>query len=124
MNFVHYFVDATMTNHQTLRYWAWQEIYSLYIWVMDFVIEKSAHTFEFSVLAALLTRALGGTGSSRRRAFFLAVGLTWLYALSDEFHQRFVPGRQADWGDILVDWLAALLGAGVYLYGWVRRRGA
>ena len=89
---------------------------------LDFVIEKSAHTFEFSVLAVLLARALGGTGLSRRRIFFLAVGLTWLYALSDEFHQRFVPGRKADWNDVLVDWLAALLGAGLYLYGWVTWR--
>jgi VanZ family protein len=89
---------------------------------LDFVMEKSAHAFEFSVLAALVARALEGTGSSRRRVFLLAVGLSWLYALSDEFHQRFVPGRNADWSDIVADWLGASLGAGLYLWGWVAWR--
>ena len=45
-----------------------------------------------------------------------AVLLTWLYALSDEFHQRYVPGRSAHWRDIFFDWLGAL--AGVWL--WLR----
>jgi VanZ family protein len=41
----------------------------------------------------------------------VAVFLAWLYALSDEFHQLYVPGRTADWTDILFDWLGAAVGA-------------
>jgi len=36
--------------------------------------------------------------------------LAGCYALSDEFHQRYVPGRSADWMDILFDWLGTALG--------------
>lgn len=89
---------------------------------LDFVLEKSAHTFEFAVLAALLMRALGSLELLRWRAYAVAVLLAWLYALSDEFHQSFVPGRAADWTDILFDWLGAVLGAGLWMYRRMARR--
>lgn len=89
---------------------------------LDFVLEKSAHTFEFAVLAALLMRALGSLELLRWRAYGVAVLLAWLYALSDEFHQSFVPGRAADWTDILFDWLGAVLGAGLWMYRRMARR--
>lgn len=82
---------------------------------LDFVLEKSAHTIEFAVLAVLLSRALGVERSANRRSLLIAVSLAWLYALSDEFHQRFVPGRSADWTDILFDWMGALAGAWLWL---------
>jgi VanZ family protein len=84
---------------------------------LDFVLEKSAHTFEFAVLSLLFSRALGA-GAGDRRSFLTAVLLAWLYALSDEFHQRFVPGRSADWMDVFFDWLGALAGA----WSWLRWR--
>jgi VanZ family protein len=85
---------------------------------LDSVLEKSAHTFEFAVLAALLMRALAAGVAVPWRAFGVAVLLAWLYALSDEFHQSFVPGRSDDWMDILFDWLGAVLGAGLWMYRW------
>jgi VanZ like family len=44
--------------------------------------------------------------------------LGWAFALSDEVHQIFVPGRQAGWED----WVADALGVG---FGWwvFRRKG-
>jgi VanZ family protein len=88
-------------------------------WV-DFVFEKSAHTFEFAVLGLLLCRALAAGESPSRRVLRTAVLLAWLYALSDEFHQRYVPGRAADWLDVFFDWLGALIGT----WSWLRvRRG-
>lgn len=33
------------------------------------------------------------------------------YAVSDEYHQSFVPGRMADWGDWLADTLGGLASA-------------
>lgn len=83
---------------------------------LDFVLEKSAHIFEFAVLAALLMRAMGSLELVHWRAYGVAVLLAWFYALSDEFHQSFVPVRTADWTDILFDWLGAVLGAGLWMY--------
>jgi VanZ family protein len=65
----------------------------------------AAHMFLFGVLAVLWVRPLGG----QRRALLLAFLLTMLYALSDEFHQAFVPGRTADPLDLVYDGIGAAL---------------
>ena len=36
--------------------------------------------------------------------------LSALFAISDEFHQYFIPGRSAEFGDILADIIGILLG--------------
>ena len=75
----------------------------------DYPLRKAAHLFEYAVLFALLRRAAVG----RARAFAFCV----LYAVTDEFHQSFVPGRRGAASDVLVDAAGALTGllAGVIL---------
>lgn len=90
-------------------------------WV-DFLLEKSAHFFEFAVLAFLLVRAVDPVQLGRRRAFAVAVLIAWLYALTDEFHQSYVPGRDADWFDVVFDWAGAFVGASLGLYWWTARK--
>jgi VanZ family protein len=80
----------------------------------DLLVSSIAHAFMFAVLAVLWVRVL----AERPRAWLLALILTWLYALSDEFHQAFVPGRTPDLLDLLCDGGGAMLG----LWGWVRLR--
>jgi VanZ family protein len=79
----------------------------------DLLISGGAHAFMFGVLAILWARALAG----RPRAFAFCV--TALYALSDEFHQLFVPGRVADPVDLLFDGFGALVG----LWLWAHMQG-
>ena len=82
----------------------------------EFAIKKSAHVVAYGVLAALILRALVAWlpvlrgWLSLRCASLLAVGLTLGYALLDELHQSFVPGRHASLADIGLD----LLGASVF----------
>ncbi|NOQ22784.1 MAG: VanZ family protein [Candidatus Aegiribacteria sp.] len=47
-----------------------------------------------------------------------------LYAVSDEIHQSFVPGRDCSAGDLLADivGLSAGLSAGLSVYLWYRRK--
>jgi len=93
--------------------------------LLDFVFEKTAHITEYAILAFLWLRALSANGAAVRRAhdaagprsLFLALFLTGVYALSDEFHQSFVPGRSAGWSDVACDWLGSLVG----LWVWARR---
>ncbi|MFO0944389.1 MAG: VanZ family protein [Planctomycetota bacterium] len=61
--------------------------------------DKIAHAIAYAVLAFLLTRGFGHRG--------WGIAITVLYGLLDEYHQSFVPGRDAG----LADWLADSLGA-------------
>ena len=82
----------------------------------DLVFSSAAHAFVFGVLAVLWQRVLG----ERRLAWLVALALTGLYALSDEFHQLFVPGRHADPWDLLCDGAGAVI-ALAFWWGWQRR---
>jgi VanZ family protein len=91
---------------------------------LDILLEKSGHTLEYAVLAVLLVRALDPAQTGRWRAFGVAVLIAWLYAISDEIHQMFVPGRSADWLDILFDWMGAMVATllALALHVWARNR--
>lgn len=82
----------------------------------DLLISSLAHVFVFGVLAVLWVRALG----LRRNAWLLAFTVTLLYALSDEFHQAFVPGRHPDLWDLACDAFGAAIGL-TFWFWWDRR---
>ena len=82
----------------------------------DLAISSGAHAFMFGVLALLWMRVMEG----RLHAALIALALTVLYALSDEWHQTFVPGRYADPWDLLCDGLGAVLALSLWLR-WRRR---
>ncbi len=85
--------------------------------LIDFVLKKGSHMAEYGILVFLLWRAL--SQESRRRSikkgarastpYASAFVLTLLYALSDEYHQTFVAGRNGRLGDVGVDALGAML---------------
>jgi VanZ family protein len=72
----------------------------------DLVLRKIAHAAEYAVLGALLVRATGRAG--------VAVGLGTLYAVSDEVHQSFVPGRLGSPLDVALDAGGVLVGVVVW----------
>ena len=86
-----------------------------YVWQPD-LLGVSAHFAEYAVLAALLWLALRATPALARYAAPLAVTIAVLYAVTDEFHQSFVPGRYPDVRDVLVDTAGALVA--VLLLRW------
>jgi VanZ family protein len=68
----------------------------------DTVLRKIAHPAEFAVLGFLLARALGHDLA----AFLLGAA----YAVTDEVHQAFVPGRLGSVWDVLLDSVGVALG--------------
>jgi hypothetical protein len=66
-------------------------------------VAKGAHLFEYGVLFLLARRAMGGDAAAL--LFCLA------YAVSDEWHQSFVPRRGPSAVDVLIDGLGALTAA-------------
>ena len=80
------------------------------IGAIHLILRKVGHFSEYAILAALLWRALRGTFTSLPRrlisgaVFLVAAG----FALSDEFHQSFVPSRTATLHDVFIDCIGAL----------------
>jgi VanZ family protein len=71
------------------------------------------HGTSYLILGALVCRALAG-GSTRRltgRRAIVAVLICLLYGTTDEWHQSFVPPRNASWGDVAKDLAGAAAGA-------------
>ncbi|MCX8129093.1 MAG: VanZ family protein [Clostridia bacterium] len=88
--------------------------------VKDGFIRKSAHFFEYMVLGCLFFNALK---SYKRLGQTLALSMVFsvAYAISDEIHQFFVPGRAMRIFDIGVDSLGIALGT-ILLYFYSRKR--
>ena len=68
----------------------------------DLVLRKTAHAAEFAVLGLLLARAIG----HELPALILGIA----YAVTDELHQAFVPGRLGSVWDLLLDSVGVALG--------------
>ncbi|MBT2583958.1 VanZ family protein [Planococcus sp. ISL-109] len=81
------------------------------------LLRKNAHFLAYFVLAILLVRALRKSGVGVTRAFVWAFVGSAVYAVSDEVHQLFIPGRSGEMRDVLID--SAGAAAGLVVYGVV-----
>jgi VanZ family protein len=66
----------------------------------DVMIKKGSHFMAYAILALLVYMAFPHKGW----AWLIAT----LYAVSDEYHQTFVPGRSGLVSDVIIDSLGAL----------------
>ena len=73
------------------------------------VIRTCAHCLEFMGLSLLIFNATYSTWETKFTPLIAFAG-TVFYALTDEIHQIFVPGRAFQISDILVDSTGALIG--------------
>lgn len=89
---------------------------------LDHIVRKCAHFLEYMVLAAALCLPLWIKGMEGKRRILLAVVLTAVYAVSDEFHQTFVPGRSGELKDVLIDTSGAVLGAFLFFFATATKR--
>ena len=64
---------------------------------------KIAHFIAYAILAWLWWRALAPQRQTSWPVLWAALVLTVLYAISDEVHQSFVPGRHPALYDVLFD---------------------
>ena len=85
-------------------------------WI-DHVGRKLVHASEYALLCLLWWRALR-TVANDQRALLGAWTIATAYAITDEFHQRFVTGRHSTWVDVVID----SLGAGLAVLLIVRAR--
>ncbi|MBU5269922.1 VanZ family protein [Clostridium cochlearium] len=74
----------------------------------NFAIRKTAHVGEYFILTLLLISALK-EDLKIEKTYWLSILVTFLYACSDEIHQRFVPGRAGRFSDVLIDLFGGIL---------------
>jgi len=85
----------------------------------DTIVKKGGHVLGYGILAASYWYGLRFKKRHWLVAFFFAV----IYALSDEFHQSFVPGRYPSLVDaLIIDAGGAAIGLGL-AYWWRVKRG-
>jgi VanZ family protein len=84
---------------------------------LDHIVRKNAHGFMYMVLAILVSSALFTYYKKGKSAIIYILFTCLFYAVTDEFHQSFIPGRTSLVSDILVDFTGALIGlAFFYLF--------
>lgn len=130
-------------SHMFVQIWnsifglGWNEgeiLHMAEIW--DYPIRKLAHMTEFGILAMLVYWAfglyaklwgsvqLGEIGKirawiSKHKRYVAAWLLTICYAATDEIHQVFVPDRNGNLFDVVVDGTGAVI-ALLFIYAWMR----
>lgn len=81
---------------------------------LDHIIRKNAHGFMYMVLALLVSSTLFTFNKKGKGAIVYILFICLFYAVTDEFHQSFVPGRTSLISDVLVDFCGALMGLIVF----------
>jgi len=71
---------------------------------------KFAHAFEYCILCILIIIALKTNGVKNKWIYLLAVLLSFIYSLTDEYHQTLVSGRSGEIRDCFIDLLGAIIG--------------
>jgi len=84
---------------------------------LHLVLRKIAHFTEYAAMAvsaAFGIRGLIGSDCSedkrKKLLKWLPILISFIYAISDEIHQYFVPGRFGTWYDVLIDTSGAAFG--------------
>lgn len=82
--------------------------------IWDLVLRKLAHISEYFILNVLLIKSFGSYSLSRKKILILSFSLALLYAISDEYHQSFIFGRQGTVRDVMIDGVGILLSSWLY----------
>ena len=82
---------------------------------IHYVIRKNAHFFAYLVLGILSLIVLRCSGMKGCKCILWSLFMCVAYAVSDEIHQAFVPGRGPGLKDVLIDSAGAIVGIALCL---------
>ena len=112
--------DASSYAHSSrliepLLHWLFPHMTQAHVEGIHHVFRKCAHLTEYAVLATLLWRAVRKPVRRDPRPWNwreagIAILIVFLYASTDEFHQRFVPTRTPMVSDVFIDTSGAVAG--------------
>lgn len=120
-----------MNARTVIGAWAPVVLYTLLIWVLSSqtldlplissvpLQDKGVHFLEYGGLGLFMAHAVHSTWPDRALRYVAAIWLTVSLGLVDELHQLYVPGRSADFADLLADTCGAVVA--VFAYAGLRR---
>ncbi|MDY6013307.1 VanZ family protein [Clostridium sp.] len=85
-----------------------------YVDIAITIIRKGAHFTEYLILSLLYFNVLR-MYINKNKALIYSIGLSFIYAGTDEFHQLFVEGRAGRFTDVLIDTSGAATGSIIVL---------
>ncbi|AJA47135.1 hypothetical protein CPAST_c10350 [Clostridium pasteurianum DSM 525 = ATCC 6013] len=83
---------------------------------LNLIIRKNAHAFEYCVLAIIISFVLFQFNLRGRGTIIYIMFICLFYAVLDEFHQIYVPGRTSSVRDVLIDFTGAVIGITLYYF--------
>src|SRR5699024_5961572 len=78
------------------------------------LFRKRAHFIAYLILGMLCFNALKNSYPHAVKSATLAFLICILYAISDESHQLFIPGRSGEVRDVFIDSLGSITGISIY----------
>lgn len=110
-NLIFYYLPPVIWMGVIFAFSAQPVIKTTDFFLADFLMKKTAHFVEYAVLSVLVYRALIRSGVGSRKATIISIIFSILYAISDEWHQSFTPGREPHIRDVIIDSVGAFFGA-------------
>ncbi|MBQ3124915.1 MAG: VanZ family protein [Clostridia bacterium] len=94
--------------------------------VLHTIVRKAAHFMLFFVLALSVANTVFQLfGTEKGKLFIITCVFCLFYAITDEVHQIFVPGRAAMLIDVFIDLAGSISGGGIFIllrYLYKRRK--
>ncbi len=87
------------------------------IGTQGFLIRKLGHSFLYGIFSYLLWMSFPWFEENRIGKFLFCFLILLTVAVSDEFHQAFIPGRRGNITGVLFDLLGGLT---IFLFFWMR----
>jgi VanZ family protein len=111
-----------MSSEHTSRFFGpflrslWPNISDEMLEILHIVIRKGAHVSEYFIAALLFARLFFAQlpNAKLRMVLILSFSAAVAFAITDEFHQSFVPTRSASPIDVCIDAVGALVGVAIY----------
>lgn len=86
--------------------------------LLNLIIRKLAHYIGYLILGILVINMF--IKNKIPQSYLISIIFCIIYAISDEIHQLFVPGRACQIKDILIDSIGSI--TGIYLYKLISKR--
>ena len=83
---------------------------------LNYPLRKCAHATEYAVLAILIIFTINAYTNKKYsiKKMILVILICFLYSLTDEYHQSFVPGRTSLFTDCLIDTTGSIIVCVIY----------